>query len=503
MVGRVLRRLSIAVSLVACGSFGGDDPGAPPITGAPEESFSLATPAERTAVVQGSTARIPLTVTRSQALAGRRLPIAIAIEAPPEGIVVDPLTVGPAETGAELVVHAADAGAQGELVLRVSGVAIGTEIRASATTALFVRGRRASPDKTFGTNGYQTVFFGDGPNALLEHAVLLPNGRAVAIGGASAGTALARIDGDGMLDPTFSGDGKSFVAVPSGGSVTAFASLPSGSLQLVAGGSLCRATPAGDLDATFGTDGCVVGLPTSGSYVHRFAPDGALFTVEGMDTVLRFTKRRADGALDGAFGNAGVRDVTLPSGSANPRGVTVRANGAVVAGASTGHLVQLTAAGALDATFGNAGLAQQGSHPLEYIVEQPDGRLVLAGVTSGGGAFWSVARVLADGSADFQFGSSGQVLPPIEHGPTAVVAQPLLLADGRIVVLVNNHLLVFSKDGTVDPTTGRAGLPITHGKQPVSIPWVFLAAGERLLFFSTQVLPPAAKLDFYATRIWL
>jgi uncharacterized delta-60 repeat protein len=128
-------------------------------------------------------------------------------------------------------------------------------------------------------------------------------------------------------------------------------------------------------------------------------------------------------------------------------------------------------AGTLDPTFGDGGLVW-----LKYpgaqsfaVATQPDGKVVIAGGTAP--RKHAIVRLLADGSLDPGFGSSGlvetTVLPTNTQALRAVVVQP----DGKIVAAgaaigpgptsYDFVVLRYNANGTPDPTFGTAGAVVT------------------------------------------
>ena len=126
----------------------------------------------------------------------------------------------------------------------------------------------------------------------------------------------------------------------------------------------------------------------------------------------------------------------------------------------------------LDAGFGSGGTAEL-DLPTESetgfaLAETPDGRVIVGGLARAGGQpRWLLARLLADGRLDPDFGTGGVVLASI---PGAVVAGPfdrsgirdlLVLPDGRLVAVGTAYaeparqpiavVARFRPDGALDP----------------------------------------------------
>jgi uncharacterized delta-60 repeat protein len=209
----------------------------------------------------------------------------------------------------------------------------------------------------FGTNGVTVTAVGNGGNAGASALAAVAGDKLVAAGSALDGgahkLALVRYTPGGLLDPSgFGTGGISIIPAGDGGdaAIEALLALPDGSL-LAAGHArdggvekllLARFTAAGAPDPGFGTGGIVLTPAGDGDDVAGAALglDGAgRILVAGHATdggrqralVARFT---AGGALDAAFG--GVRLISLGEGDATANGLVVQADGRpVVAGTAS------------------------------------------------------------------------------------------------------------------------------------------------------------------------
>lgn len=249
-------------------------------------------------------------------------------------------------------------------------------------------------------------------------------------------------------------------------------------------------TDRGD-DVALQVDGKVVVAGTSGT--------GGVFA--GDVLVTRFS---AAGVLDGTFGAGGV--VATGVGGSLVEGVALQSDGKILVvgtGDTAGNygaensstlLVRYTSGGVLDGGFGTGGVvklqATPGYEAGMAVVEQPDGRIVVAGfafptlppISVRPGVL--IARFLADGTPDGSFGAGGVALiPPTTSGSgnpaaggdfgTAVALQP----DGKIVVggyryvaqgpgIVQTFLVLRADAGGVlDPAFGAGGIS-TGGPGP-------------------------------------
>ena len=153
-------------------------------------------------------------------------------------------------------------------------------------------------DPTFGAGGVVTTDFGASESG--EAMTLLPDGRIVVVGGLNPDSdgydsdefVVARYSTEGLLDPTFDGDGR--VTTDVGGprdEAFAVAAQPDG--KILAGGwagpslafALVRYTTAGSLDPEFGGGDGKVATSFGASYgaIHDLAlqPDGKIVAVGG------------------------------------------------------------------------------------------------------------------------------------------------------------------------------------------------------------------------------
>lgn len=251
---------------------------------------------------------------------------------------------------------------------------------------------------------------------------------------------------------------------------------------LLAPSLLCAAD--GDLDPSFGGTG-VVTMPFSDVVQDA---GGLALQADGMIVAagrvassygalgsLALARYAADGTPDPAFGSGGLVTTTLTG--EEPWNVIVHPDGALYVlrvGGGDILLARFTSTGDLDLTFGTGGVVTTdcgGSEGVgargDYLVVQPDGRLVV-GVSSTSGPIPSacLVRYAADGSLDGSFGSGGIALVP-----GFIVTDLALQADGGILVAgattMTPEPLAFAvlrvlADGTVAPGFGAGGLALAE-----------------------------------------
>lgn len=267
---------------------------------------------------------------------------------------------------------------------------------------------------------------------------------------------------------------------------------------IVASGALTSAVAKpGDADPSFGSGGGVVtfvdaprlpgavGPASSGASDLIVQADGKLvaagdyfqaYSVEAAGGLV-LARYGPNGAPDTTFGNEGI----VYAGDADPG----RAEAGAILQQPDGRLVL---AGTLRSDVGDdsivverfdadGGRDQSFASPSTLrgrgaaLVRQPDGKLVLAGTATRYGGGFLLARLNPDGSMDKSFGSGGTVttmVGPAENGAEALVIQP----DGKLVTggyavaedgRVRYALVRYRPDGSLDPTFGSGGTVITRG----------------------------------------
>jgi uncharacterized delta-60 repeat protein len=283
---------------------------------------------------------------------------------------------------------------------------------------------------------------------------------------AVAATASAAAPPAGRLDASFGGDGLVVERLTDGHDLAkGVAALPDGSVVVAAesGGHvqpflgpdavLLRLRRNGARDRTFGRDGTLrvsIGRgDDSVSGVVRLA-DGRLVAggaagnlngdAYGDDAALFAFRARPSGRLDRTFSGDGVASVRVPTRNfVTPlAGIAVAPDGSVVVAGTTENkrltLARFDARGRLDRSFGTRGLA---FHRVQYpdaIARQPDGRLLVVGMTDLPKRDWFVLRLRPDGSRDRTFGG-GDGLVVTSFGDTPDSAHAVAVdARRRIVV---------------------------------------------------------------------
>ena len=306
-------------------------------------------------------------------------------------------------------------------------------------------------DLTFG-GGDGIVTTRIGLRALAADLAILPDGRLVAAGG---------VDKAGVLDR------KDF--------------------------ALARYLPSGALDTSFGGDG-IVTTDFKRNYDHINAVvvqvDGKIIAggLTDLDTrddfvsnfAFALARYNVDGSLDTSFGGrkaAGKIVMDLSSQNDGIVDLVLQADRKILAvGGSSGNiaLARYHSNGTLDTSFGTNGvriLDLGGFESAQNVVIQPDGRIVISGLTNKSGSFdFVLARFNSVGVLDPTFGIAGIVTTDIQSGGISLDDRAYNLAlqtNGQLVVAGDSggQLVLgrYNTDGTLDTTfgTNQNGLVLT------------------------------------------
>ena len=297
-------------------------------------------------------------------------------------------------------------------------------------------------DTTFGNGGLVTFGFPPPPGefdmvASAESVLLQPDGRLVLVGGVGfqispARFALARLNPDGSLDPSFGTAGQV---------TTVFAEASSAHAGLLQG------------------DGRIVAVGNAGF---------------GSSTTIAAARYNADGTLDPSFGNGG--QLTLPQfPSFAVHDAALQPDGKILIAGAVGPavgpwdfaLVRLLPNGAPDPAFDGDGLVTthfSASQIGTSVIALGDGRIVLGGYTVGSKDF-ALVRYLPDGSVDTTFGNGG--VATADSGGPEIADQVIRLPNGKLLVAgytkeadagAHDFLLArFGPDGALDTSFGTAG----------------------------------------------
>ena len=276
----------------------------------------------------------------------------------------------------------------------------------------------------------------------------------------------------GGLDTTFGSSGKTTIDFNGDFDAVGSVAIDAGN-NIIVGGSarvsggdrvaLARLNAAnGSLDNSFGSSGRIVDTQFSSSYsTFDLALDAAGRIVIGtLSNLLRYT-------------TAGIRDLQISTSSSVSQisGVALQADGNILIGGSfnsggaTGTdfaVARDSAAGLLDGGFGSGGVVRtdfvgsESDFARDLVVHQSDGKILVAGYTSGNTTDFALIRYNADGTPDTTFGTSGdgKVIDPGLGD-----AQSLALdSSGNVVLAGSSWIVRYTASGSRDASFGSGGL---------------------------------------------
>jgi uncharacterized delta-60 repeat protein len=357
-----------------------------------------------------------------------------------------------------------------------------------------------SLDTTFNGTGKLTTAIGasdDGANSVIQQA----DGKLVVAGysqGSNADFAMVRYNSDGSLDTTFNGTGKLSAAIGVSADV-ATSVIQQADGKLVVGGysyngsnydfALVRVNSDGSLDTSFSGDGkltTAIGVSTDQANSVIQQADGKLvaagYSDSGSNTDFALVRYNSNGTLDTTFSGDGKLTTAIGTGTDRAYSVIQQADGKLVAAGYTysGNsvndfsLVRYSSNGTLDATFNGSGVLTTAigasTDVANSVIQQADGKLVVAGYSyNGSDNDFALVRYNSNGSLDTTFNGTGKLTSAIgasDDVATSVIQQ----ADGKLVVAGDSSngstydfaLVRYNSDGTLDTAFDTDGQQLTN-----------------------------------------
>ncbi|WP_223633160.1 delta-60 repeat domain-containing protein [Corallococcus sp. EGB] len=460
---------------------GGSEP--LPDAGGPPPAFTLSTIPEQTVRFDPSTRyAYAVDVTRAPAFTGE---VALSVEGLPPHVRTTqalPVVIPEGESTTPLGYVPDEFAAYGQFSLKLVGVGGGERVEFPLT--LKVEPAPAALDSAFGTEGMASPVLGVSVVKINAMAVQA-DGKWILVGSTGYTGArdvlVARLLPDGTPDATFGTRGVVVTDICGGDDYVDAVTLQADGRIVVAGGAisgtntcagtkyqsvlLARYTPAGVLDTTFGGTGMrTFQISTGISTLHAVTLDASeriigAGTVDNSGLDLLVIRLTPLGALDTTFSGDGV--ATADEGRQDD-GLCVVAEPdgkIVVAGTSTGSLDNLvvrrfTATGTLDSTFRYNSYSTSPTITPRTLIRLSNGKWLVGGraVFSDGTSRAMVARLGASAGQDTSFGDDGFVFftAALPSAKEAVVGMDLL-ADGTVVAATWSQ----------DPK-GASGLGVVH-----------------------------------------
>ena len=232
---------------------------------------------------------------------------------------------------------------------------------------------------------------------------------------------------------------------------------------------------AGSLDLSFDTDGKVttaLGNSQEYGFYTTIQPDGKIlvagYSNNASNKDFAVVRYNTNGSLDTSFDTDGK--VTTPVGGSDDIAcsIALQPDGKIVVGGYTFNgsnynfaVVRYNTDGSLDTSFDTDGkvttVIGTGNDVGYSVALQADGKIILAGYTTGANIDFAVVRYNANGSLDTSFDTDGKVITPVgttnDYGRSAAIQ-----ADGKIVVggyisngaSYNFAVVRYNTDGSLD-----------------------------------------------------
>ena len=314
---------------------------------------------------------------------------------------------------------------------------------------------------------FDTSFSGDGKlisdiNSVYMAAnsvAVQADGKIVVAGNSQSHILVARYLPDGVLDNSFSGDGKAYVSTGYSSSSRSVLVQPDGKI-LVAGtvvelGAnnflMLRFLTDGTMDLSFSGDGKQITDFGADESIEALAlqPDGKIIavgsTLSGAQADFAIARYQADGSADNSFSDDGKQTTAIGNSVDFAFDVALQPDGRILAAGwskiSDGYsysAVRYLADGSLDLSFADDGkmvdYKPAGYGAYQTVIVQSDGRMIAAGyANTGKGIQFAVARYNRSGVLDAGFGQNGK--QTIDFGlSSSQVYEVALQPDGKIIL---------------------------------------------------------------------
>lgn len=245
--------------------------------------------------------------------------------------------------------------------------------------------------------------------------------------------------------------------------------------------AVARINPDGTADATFDTDGMVTidfNSNIDSAWSVAIQADGKIVVAGeslGANSDIAVARLTTTGALDASFDGDGKTTIDFQNSADIGWAIAIQPDAKiVVAGLASGGtfgLVRLTSGGTPDGTFGTNGRVTtafgQNGDVAKAVIVLPDGKLLAGGtVFAGGNGNFGLARYNADGTLDTSFNSTGKVVTDIGTFSGDQVTDMKRMADGRIVIAGMTNMsggflamviVRYNGDGTLDTSFDTDG----------------------------------------------
>ena len=352
-----------------------------------------------------------------------------------------------------------------------------------------------SLDTTFDTDGKVTTDIDNNSNDRPRSVLVQSDGKVIFRGSHNgADFAVVRYNTDGSLDTTFDTDGKVTTNFAHEDDYLTSMALHTDGKIIFAGGSyingsddfaVVRYNPSGSLDTTFDTDGKVttnIGIRSSIDQAKSVAlqSDGKIIiagrTRPSSTEDFVVVRYNASGSLDTTFDTDGKVTTDIGSNTDDEAySVAVQPDGKIiVAGISSDNdddfaVVRYNPNGSLDTTFDTDGkvttnFGNNFQDQAYSIALQTDGKIIVAGVSLNIDRDFAIVRYNTNGSLDTTFDTDGKVTTDFGSGANDDARSVTVQSDGKIIVAGdsssgNAQLAVarYNTNGSLDTTFDTDG----------------------------------------------
>lgn len=348
----------------------------------------------------------------------------------------------------------------------------------------------ASPgslDPSFGTAGVVKTNILGGDN--LRDIAVQDDGKIIAVGASGVNDfTITRYTANGVLDPTFNGDGINFVdlggtndvasavEVQTNGKIVVTGSLGNGSCGII------RINSNGTLDTTFDTDGKLI-LTSFECPTLAIQADGKIVlagrTLGVSPVSLKLARLNVNGSLDPTFSTDGIVLTSVEANNNSLSKVEIQADGKIV---GAGHVndagksvvVRYNTDGSLDPTFSGDGIALNDFSPnqeltMDMAINPVTGTITTISLNTANSGGQLFVRYTSDGNLDTSFSGDGQLdIPASASG--CFSSSLLLQSDGKIIAAAGRgctnsssdvSLVRLNANGSFDTTFGINGTVLT------------------------------------------
>lgn len=351
----------------------------------------------------------------------------------------------------------------------------------------------------------------------------------VALGvlGAMATVVLA-VDGD--LDTTFDADGTVFASMGGGWTQPRGMLVQADGKIVLTGDSsdsfaAVRFSSDGSIDTSFDSDGKVFVDVSPGEdvgFAAALQPDGKIVMAGAAGYSIGVVRLNSDGSLDTSFDSDGKVVTDVSGGHSAGYAVAVQSDGKIVVAGYNDDVgtdqnfavVRYNTDGSLDTSFDSDGkVVTHAGSSVEYtssIAIQPDGKIVVVGMSSLSSYDIVVLRYDSNGWLDTSFDTDGIVVTDVA-GWNDAANSVALQSDGKIVVAgdtynssLNRNVFMavrYNTNGSLDTSFDSDGVATTAiGTQWDTAYSVAVQDDGKLVLAGVKYWPSWASSDFAITR---